>query len=89
MWDVLANVLELGLNAAGVIDGQLPGPVRFLFALEPGHSYERVTKGFIDPSTTIDGPWYLNEWIALLLLILWAVGPVGLTYLRFAGRDLA
>jgi ABC-2 type transport system permease protein len=89
VWDMISAALEIGLNAAGIIDGQLPGSVRFLFALEPGHSYERVTTGFIDPSTTIDGPWYLNEWVALLLLIFWAVGPVGLTYLRFAGRDVA
>jgi ABC-2 type transport system permease protein len=89
VWDAMANVLEVGLTTVGVIDGQLPGVVRFLFALKPGHSYRRVTAGFIDPRNPVHGPWYLNEWVALAVLALWTVGPLGLTYLRFAGSDLS
>lgn len=87
-WDQLASLLEQGLNAAGVIDGDLPGVLQFLFGLEPGSAYERITAGFLDPAGTVDGAWYLNEWVALVVFALWIVGPLGLAFRRFNGRDL-
>lgn len=87
-WDGLAGALEVGLSAAGLIDGGLPGPLRFLVGMEPGHVFQRFTAGVVDPGASVGGPWYLNEWIALVLLGLWVVVPLGLATRRFARSDL-
>ena len=89
VWDIAADALKQGLNAAGVVNGSLPGPVRFLVGIEPGHVFERVTTGFVIPNASVSGPWYLSEWIALGLFVLWIVGPLGLAYHRFNGADLS
>jgi ABC-2 type transport system permease protein len=88
-WDTLTGALRALLAAAGLVDGGLPGPVRFLVELEPGHVFGRVIAGFVDPTATVEGPWYLSEWVALLLFVLWTVGPLGLAYVRFGRSDLA
>jgi ABC-2 type transport system permease protein len=89
VWDTVTNALRLGLNAAGLVDGALSGPLRFLAGLEPGNVLGRVTTGFVTPDASVAGPWYLNEWVSLVLLVCWAVGPLGLAYLRFERSDLA
>ncbi|MFC7138550.1 ABC transporter permease [Halosimplex aquaticum] len=89
VWDAVERALTLGLSAAGLADDGLPWPVRFLIELEPGHVFGRVTAGFVDPARSVGDAWYLSEWLALGLLVLWVVGPLGLAYARFAGRDLA
>ncbi|ELZ01595.1 ABC transporter [Natrialba chahannaoensis JCM 10990] len=33
-------------------------------------------------------PWYLSEWVSLLVLVLWGVLPVGIAYWRFSRSDL-
>lgn len=89
VWGALERAVALGLTAAGIVDGDLPAAARFVFGLAPGRAFERVTAGFVDPSRSVEGAWYLGEWVALLVLALWVVGPIGLAYARFAGRDLA
>ncbi|WP_254763396.1 ABC transporter permease subunit [Natrinema marinum] len=89
VWDGIASALQFGLNRVGLTDGPLPGPVQFIFDLEPGAVFQRVTAGFLDPGTSVDGPWYLSEWVALVVFVLWLIGPLALTYSRFAGSDLS
>ncbi|WP_276257930.1 ABC transporter permease subunit [Haloglomus litoreum] len=89
VWDAAAEALALGLEAAGIIDGQLPGPVQFALGLTPGRVFERVTVDLVVPGTGVEGPWYLGGWVALGLLVLWAAVPLGLAYRRFEGSDLA
>ncbi|WP_415380781.1 ABC transporter permease [Halosimplex sp. TS25] len=89
MWDTLERALALGLSAAGLADEGLPGAAEFVFALEPGRVFTRATAGLVDPSRSAGEAWYLGEWVALALLALWVVGPLGLAYARFAGRDLS
>jgi len=89
VWDAAATALEFGLNRAGIIDGSLPAPARFVFGLEPGNAYERVTDGFLDPSASVEGPWYLGEWVGLVVLGGWIVVPLWLAFRRFERRDLA
>jgi len=88
-WGTVESALEFGLNAAGVIDGDLPGAVQFLFGLSPNKAYTTVTDGFLNPAASVSGQWYANEWTALVVFLTWLVVPLGLAYLRFAGRDLA
>jgi ABC-2 type transport system permease protein len=89
VWDPAAGALRLGLQAAGLLEGALPAPVRFVVGLEPGNLFERVTTGFVDPGASVDGPWYLGPWVALVLLVGWIVAPLALAFRRFAGSDLA
>ena len=89
VWDAIETTLRVGLTAAGVVDGALPGPAKFLLGLAPGHVFQRVISGLVTGAGTTDGPWYLNEWVALVLLVLWSVGPLGLAYASFARRDIA
>ncbi|MFD1647551.1 ABC transporter permease [Haloarchaeobius litoreus] len=88
VWDTVVGALGLALEALGFTDGELPDPLQFVVGLEPGRLFRRITEGFIDPSATVDGAWYLSEWIALALFAAWLVGPLGLAYLRFSGVDL-
>lgn len=89
VWDRAVDALTLGLTAAGIVDGELPGVLRFLVGIEPGHVFERVTTGFVTPDAAVQGPWYLNEWVGLVVLVLWAVLPTALAYRRFARSDLS
>jgi ABC-2 type transport system permease protein len=89
VWDGVTAAIELGLDGAGVIGSDTPGVLRFVFSLDPGSVFSRVVDGFITPGASVGGPWYLGEWAALTLFVLWLVGPVGLAYRRFAGRDIA
>ncbi|ELZ16911.1 ABC transporter permease [Natrinema thermotolerans] len=89
VWDAIADGLQYGLDRAGLVDGSLPDPVQFVFGLEPGAVFQRVTAGFFDPSASVDGPWYLGEWVALAVFGLWLFGPLTVTYSRFAGSDLS
>lgn len=89
VWDAMATALRAGLNAAGVVDSDLPGPVQFVVGVEPGHAFGRAVTGLVVPDGTVAGPWYLNEWAALVLLGLWTVTPLALAYAVFRRRDVA
>jgi ABC-2 type transport system permease protein len=89
VWDGVTAAIELGLDGAGVIGDDTPAALEFVFGLDPGSVFSRVIDGFINPGASVSGPWYLGEWAALVLFVLWLVGPIGLAYRRFAGRDLA
>jgi ABC-2 type transport system permease protein len=88
VWDAVDEALRLGLEAAGLADGGLPAVVQFVIGLEPGRVFGRVVDGLVTPGGG-GGPWYLGEWVALGLLVCWAVVPLGLAYRRFDGSDLA
>lgn len=89
VWDAVTAAVELGLDGAGVIGDDTPAALEFVLNLDPGSVFSRVIDGFINPGASVSGPWYLGEWAALVLFVLWLVGPVGLAYRRFAGRDLS
>lgn len=86
-WETAADALRTGLNGAGIIDGELPGAVRFLVAMEPGAVYSRLVTS-VDPGGTLEGTWYLGWEVALVAFVCWATVPMGLASLRFAGSDL-
>jgi ABC-2 type transport system permease protein len=88
-WGTVESVLEVGLDAAGIVDGELPDALQFVFGLSPNRAYTTVTDGFLNPAASVSGPWYLGEWVALVVFLAWLVGPLGVAYLRFTGRDIA
>lgn len=88
-WGTMADILELGLRAAGLTNGGLPDGAQFFVNLSPNRAFTLVTDGFITPGAGVDGPWYLGEWVALVVFVGWLVGPLGVAYWRFSGGDLA
>jgi len=89
VWDTLEQGVALGLAAAGLAADGLPAVAEFAFGLTPGRVFSRATVAFVDPSRGVEGAWYLGGPVALVLLALWLVGPVGLAYARFVGSDLS
>lgn len=88
IWNELRIALAMGLGGVGLLDGELPGPIEFVFASEPGNVYTRLIIAFIDPSQSLNGSWYLNEWLALALFAIWLVVPLGMAYRWFLEVDL-
>jgi ABC-2 type transport system permease protein len=89
LWGTLRDLLRTGLVGAGFAENGLPDPIAFLFNLSPNRAFTLVTEGFLDPGGSVGGPWFLGEWVALVVFAVWLVGPLGLAWLRFAGRDLS
>jgi len=93
VWAQVRTVLLFGLDWLGLADGGLPGWALFVYGAEPGMLYDRILQAFYDASVSgatpdPDAHWFLGEWIALVLLMLWVVVPLGLGYLRFQSTDL-
>lgn len=88
VWGTVESAVRLGLNAAGVVNGDLPAAGQFLFGLAPGRTFARLTE-ILNPGASLGGPWYLGSWVTLAVFVCWLVGPLGLAYRRFAGRDLS
>lgn len=93
VWPEIRPLLELALDRLGLANGSLPDWALFVHGLTPGMCYERVLAGFFanspgGPYFAEGAAWYLGEWIALLLLVGWAVVPITLGYLRFQSTDL-
>lgn len=88
LWGSVEAALTIALDVRGVIDGSLPQPVQLLFDLDPGRLYDRLVVGFVEPSASVDGPWYRSRWAALVLYACWAVLPLGLATRRFTAGDL-
>ncbi|QKY19292.1 ABC transporter permease subunit [Halolamina sp. CBA1230] len=93
VWSQLRGVFTAALDALGLADGTMPDWALFLYGAEPGMLYRRLVNGFFagveqGPYLGPDAPWYLGEWVAAGLLVVWALGPATLGYLRFRSTDL-
>ncbi|WP_435361531.1 ABC transporter permease subunit [Haloarchaeobius sp. DFWS5] len=93
IWDQLRIPLQFALDYLGWLDQGLPDWALFLHGTNPTMLYQRVLGEFfagteVGPYLGPDAAWYLGGWPALVLLVVWAVAPVALGYLRFQGTDL-
>lgn len=88
-WGTLRDLIEVGFAAAGLAENGLPDAIQFVFSLSPNQAFTHITDGFINPGASVGGPWFLSEWVALVVFVVWLVGPLGLAWRRFAGRDLS
>ena len=93
VWDLVAELLRFGLEQIGLADGTLPDWALFVHGAEPGMLYERLVAAFFENSTAgpylgPEAPWYLGEWMALVLFVLWIVLPIAAGYRRFERTDL-
>jgi len=93
VWSQLRGVFVAALGYLGLADGRLPTWALFLYGAEPGMLYRRLVDGFFagveqGPYLGPEAPWFLGEWVAAALLVVWALGPATLGYLRFRSTDL-
>lgn len=93
IWGQLRTALQFGLDYLGLADGGLPDWGLFVYGLNPTMLYERAVNGIFGEVTSgtylgANAPWYLGEWVALVALAVWAVGPAAIGYLRFRRTDL-
>lgn len=93
VWDGVQEGLTVALERAGIIDGTAPDWLLFVYGIEPTMLYDRLVKAFFEEDLTgaylgPDAPWYLGEWVALALFILWVGVPLSLGYWRFEVTDL-
>lgn len=97
VWDAIRDGSAFLLDQAGLIDGtlpqELPNWLLFLHGAEPGMLYERIIEGFFEgsesgPYLSAEAPWYLGEWVALVVFLVWAVVPLLVGYRRFEVTDL-
>lgn len=70
-----------------------PDWVSLLKLSSPVESYNRLVTALFDSVggsqfTGPDAPWVVDWWVAVLLLVVWLVVPLGLGYLKFQRVDL-
>lgn len=93
VWDGVRQGINIGLERLGVINGTPPDWLLFVYGIEPTMLYERLVAAFFEggtagPYLSADAPWYLGEWVALALFVVWVVVPLTLGYWRFEVTDL-
>lgn len=93
VWDLVGDGLLFAAGRLGLADGTMPNWLLFVHGAEPSMLYSRIVDGFFVNSTSgpylgSDAPWYLGEWVALVVFVLWAVVPLAVGYWRFEVTDL-
>lgn len=94
LWAELIDLLVLVLwrfDASVLLDG--PDWALFTRLLSPEESYERLITALFDSDTGAayvgtDVPWFVDSWVAVLVLAGWVVVPIAVGYLRFDRSDL-
>lgn len=97
-WQVIVLGIMRVVEGTWAIEGGLPNYAVFLLSLDPTVAASRTAGmlfgdaigdpfgGFAGASGAI--PWYLDQWIALPILVLWVVVPLAIGYYRFGNADL-
>lgn len=96
VWQYLVLALIYISEGTGFLE--VPDFAVFLFALDPNTAANR-TANLVFPGTIQDPwgglsqqigevPWYLEQWVAIPILLLWIVVPLAIGYYRFANADL-
>lgn len=86
IWDDIPGLIEFLLGQVGLLDGSLPSWTAFFLEGDPISVYGRIIEGFIGGASF--DPWYLSEWVALVLFAIWIALPLGLGTYRFEVTDL-
>lgn len=87
LWDLVREAVAIALETIGLTAGPLPDPALFLLGAEPVSAYERAIDAFWGGAAA-PAPGYLGGWVALLLLVGWAVLPLLAGDARFRRVDL-
>lgn len=94
LWADLVELLLILLwrfDATVLVDK--PDWALFVQLLSPFESYQRLVATLFEAEfapayTAPDAPWLVDSWVALLVLVGWVGGALGLGYLRFRRADL-
>ncbi|WP_440991693.1 ABC transporter permease [Haloarchaeobius baliensis] len=92
-WGLLHGMTLLVLHRQPVPPSEFPDWAYLYRLLEPGQSYYRVLEfGFDGGGAGLylgaGTPFYVDWWMGVLLLVLWAVVPLVVGYRRFRSGDL-
>jgi ABC-2 type transport system permease protein len=73
--------------------GDMPDWALLFRLFNPGESYHRLLRlgfdvGQAERYLGSGTPFYVDWWMALLVLLVWCIGPIGVGYLRFRTADL-
>jgi ABC-2 type transport system permease protein len=93
VWDGVQGGVNYALEQVGLIDGEVPSWLLFVYGMEPTMLYERLVAAFFENDMTgpylgTDAPFYLGEWVGLALFVAWVVVPLAVGYRRFEVTDL-
>ncbi len=93
IWDVVEPAMIFALERVGLATGELPNWALFVYEAQPVRLYERIIAVFFEEQGTAaylgtDTTWYLSEWVAIALFLLWVVVPLWVGYRRFNRGDL-
>jgi len=93
LWSELKVPFRIALDYLGLASDGLPNWALFVYGLEPGMCYQRIVQAFFAGSDQgsylgADAPFYLGEWVALIVLVCWVIVPVTAGYRRFEVTDL-
>ncbi len=93
IWDVVEPAMLFALERVGLARGELPDWAIFVYEAQPVTLYERIIAVFFEEQSTAeylgtDPSWYLSEWVAVVLFLLWVVIPLAIGYRRFNRGDL-
>ena len=93
-WTALVDLLVMVLYRFQ--PGEVPTPpdwALFLHMASPGEAYTHVLDTVFDlqymgAHTALETPWYVNSWVAMVILLAWVVVPFAFGYLRFEKSEL-
>lgn len=97
-WQVVVLGIMRIIEGSWFPEDGFPDYFFFLLSLDPGVAANRVAGIFFsdaigDPFGDVaslggDLPWYLDQWVAIPILVLWIVVPLAIGYYRFNNADL-
>ncbi|WP_324665535.1 ABC transporter permease subunit [Haloarcula sediminis] len=92
-WDVLLLVLQLLVYGQDIPEGGLPDWFNFIGLLNPSTAFMHAARAVIPEYAQItfypeSSAFYLQDWVGFVVLVVWAVVPLTLGYLRFARADI-
>jgi ABC-2 type transport system permease protein len=92
-WDVLLLVGQLAIYGREIPEAGLPDWFKFLGLLNPSTAFMHAVLAVVPEYGAITfypegSAVYLQDWVGFVVLVTWAVVPLGLGYLRFERLDL-
>jgi ABC-2 type transport system permease protein len=94
LWSLIILALRFaasGFSLEAVLTRDQPGWAAFLESLNPASAYDTATTTLIpgaQEAANLGDSLFVTPWWALLILLVWIVGPTAFGYWRFAEADL-
>ncbi|MXR52348.1 ABC transporter permease subunit [Halovenus sp. WSH3] len=92
-WNVFLLVLQLATVGSELPEGGLPNWIEFVGLLNPANAFGYAARGLIPEFAEITrypepDAVFLQNWLGIVVLVVWVIVPVTVGYLRFRRLDL-